>query len=462
MTDTLPTSETTDEPATRPLGGNFWRLWTASVVSNTGDGVSSVALPLLAESLTRDPLLFAGVAIAGRLPWLLFALQAGAIADRVDRRRLMFLSNGARFLMTALLGVAVLGDVHSIWLLYGISIGLGVAETLFDNANQAILPRVVTDKELLERANGRLFAGEITTNQFVGPPLGGFLFGFAAAVPILFDAGTFLVSAGLIFALTGTYTTSRTKKSERDVQELDPSGRAAPTTLSDADADEVAAEGRGGASPRGRSSGLWIDVREGLRWLWQHRLLRTLGILLGFLNGTAMMMMAIFALYAVGEESVLGLGPVGFSVLLTAGAFGSIAGSFASEKLIGLVGRGPALWMTLASGVVVPVMMALTSSAVVVAIAWVFFGFTSVVWNVITVSMRQTIIPDELLGRVNSVYRFLGWGSMPLGSLLGGVLAAAFGIRGPFWGAAVIMALAIVPFARVLTTDNIEAARRAA
>lgn len=450
MTD-VATVDSTPDDGQPPLGANYWRLWSASVVSNTGDGISAVALPLLAESLTRDPLLFAGVAVAQRLPWLLFALQAGAIADRMDRRRLMWTSNAVRCVLMAALGVAVLGDVDSIWLLYAVSLALGVAETLFDNASQAILPAIVTDPDGLERANGRLFAGEIVTNQFVGPPLGGFLFGIAAAVPILVDAGTFAISAGLILAMTGSFVTRR--RSAVDAPDADAAGDAAvaPTP--------GAGTGTTTSAPRTR---MRDEIREGLTWLWQHRLLRTLAVLLGVLNGTAMMAFAIFPLYAIGEDSVLGLGPVGFSLLLTSGAVGSVAGSLGAERFVARFGRGPTLWVTLASGVAVPLSIGLTSSIAVVVAANIVFGFTSVVWNVVTVSLRQTIIPDDLLGRVNSVYRFLGWGMMPLGSLLGGAVAAVGGIRAPFLLAAGLSLLAMLPVTRIITSREIDAARAGA
>lgn len=247
-------------------------------------------------------------------------------------------------------------------------------------------------------------------------------------MPILFDAGTFLVSAGLIASMTGTYAAS---------------GRRRATSAD--------------AKPTMRA-----DIREGLSWLGANPLLRSLAILLGFMNGTGMMLFSLFTLYAVDEESILGLGPVGFSVLLTTAAVGSILGSLVAERLVARFGRGPNLWLALVAAVVVPLAIGLTSSLAVVALAWVVYGFTGVVWNVITVSLRQTIIPDDLLGRVNSVYRFLGWGSMPIGSLLGGLLAARFGLRAPFLGAAAIMALAILPFARQITSANIERVRSAA
>lgn len=420
------TEPATEAPGRTLLGRAYHRLWTAAVVSNTGDGVAAVALPLLAETLTRQPLLFAGVTVANRLPWLLFSLQAGAIADRVDRRRLMALTNVVRCLLVAALATAVVGDLASIWLLYTVGFGLGMAETLYDNASQAFLPAVVGDRELLEQANGRLMAGEIVTNQFLGPPLGGFLFGLGAAVPILFDAGTFAVSAALIASLGGLIATRR------------PSEPAAPRR-------------------RMRS-----EIAEGLRWLRGHRLLRSLAVLLGAMNFTSTMLFAVFPLYAVGEGSALGLSGFGFGLLLTTTAVGSTIGSMLSARLVTQFGRGPMLWSTLLASVVVPLVIASTADAVVVGGAFAAFGVAVVLWNVITVSLRQAIIPDRLLGRVNSVYRFLGWGSMPLGSLAGGATAALWSVQTTFVVSGLVMAVAIVPFARVIRTATIEQARAAA
>jgi MFS family permease len=421
------TSAPTRIDQTRPaLGPNYRKLFSASVVSNIGDGIDATALPLLAAVLTRDPVQFAGVAVAARLPWLLFALQAGAIADRVDRRRLMAGVNLVRGAMMGLLAFTVVTDRASIYLLYVVAFGLGIAETLFDNAAQAIMPSVVTDRDALERANGRLFGGEIVANQFVGPPLGGILFAATMALPILVDAVTFLVSALLIAALTGTYRSA-----------APPSGAPAPRVP------------------------MRTQIAEGLRWLWQHRLLRTLAILLGLMNGTMAMAMAVFALFAT-DPNILGLNEVGFGFLLTAGAVGSVLGSVVAGRLVTRLGRARALWITLIASSALPIAQGLTSSALVVAAVAALIGFSAVVWNVITVSLRQTIIPDELLGRVNSVYRFLGWGSMPIGALAGGVIAGAFGLRAPFVVGGAVMLLALIPASRFVTARAIDDARAAA
>jgi MFS family permease len=403
------------------LGGRYRKLWSAAAVSNLGDGLDSAAIPLLTALLTRDPLLFAGVAIANKLPWLLFSLQAGAIADRVDRKRLMGTVNVVRFALMATLGIAVLGDWATIWMLYVVAFALGVGETLFDNAAQAFMPALVR-RDQLEKANGRLFAAEIVNNQFVGPPLGGFLFGIAAALPILLDAGTYAISAALILAIPGTYAARRTT--------------AAP------------------ARRRMRS-----DIAEGLRWLWNHRLLRALGVMLGILNGMGAAGFAIFALFAL---EILGVSEFGFGVLLTMTAVGSVLASVVAERVVARFGRAPALIGSVVAFGGTSIGIGLTSSAVVVGALSALAGFGTVIWNIITVSLRQTIIPDELLGRVNSVYRFLGWGSMPLGALLGGALASLFGLRAPFLIGGAVMLAALLPLLRVVNTRTIEEARAGA
>lgn len=162
------------------LGPEYRKLWAARVVSNLGDGITPVAGPLLAASLTRDPVLVAGLSFVQRVPWLLFPLVSGALVDRLDRRRTMGMVDVLRAALIGLLGLAVLGGFADLPLLYVVFFLLGTTETLFDNAAQAIMPSVVR-REQLEKANGRLFAAEIVSNQFAGPPLGGFLFGVAAA-----------------------------------------------------------------------------------------------------------------------------------------------------------------------------------------------------------------------------------------------------------------------------------------
>jgi len=373
-------------------------------------------MPLLAASLTRDPAKVAAIDLAATLPWFLFALVAGALVDRIDKRLAMSIANGVRTLLMLGLGLAVLFDASSLIVLYIVAFLLGCAETIFDNSAQAIMPAVV-QRSQLERANGRLYAAEIINNQFIGPPLGGFLFAAAAAVPFLLDSASFAISAVLIAMMAGSFRASQDE--------------TAPATT------------------------IRTDIAEGLRWLWQHRLIRTLAIMLGIWNGVSMAGFSIFVLYAL---EILNLSEVGYGILLGAGTVGSLIGSLAASRL-SKAGPGTTLIAMVLGGAISSLGIALTSNAFVVGAMSAIFGFTAVVWNVITVSLRQAIIPDRLLGRVNSVYRLLGWGSMPIGAALGGIMGRVYGLRSPFvlqFIALVIMALAALP---IINNRTIAAAR---
>lgn len=404
--------------ARQRLGTGFARLWTAGAISNLGDGVALAALPLLAARLSDSPTTVALVAAAGALPWLLFSLVGGAIADRTDRRRTMALVDTFRFVVMGLLAVAVATDVVTIPLLAITAFALGMAETVFDNASAAILPSIVTE-DRLEAANGRLEGAQIVGNQFVGPPLGAWLFAAAAGMPFALDAASFLAAALLVLTVRGSF------RPARDVS---------ATTVRH-------------------------DIAVGLRWLFAHRLLRSLAIALGILNFAAMATTAVLVLYA---RHVLGLSNTEFGFLITAEATGAVIGSLVAARLSARLGQGRALVVTAVGMAISLLVPGLASQPVVVAVALAFGGASALVWNVLTVSLRQSIVPDALLGRVNSAYRMIGLGTMPLGALAGGLLADAFGLRAPYLigGAAIL----VVAFwcSTTVTSRAIERARRRA
>ena len=401
-----------------PLGPNYRKLWTASAISNLGDGVRWTALPLLAASITRDPAEVAGIELAASLPWLLFALVSGAVVDRVDKRRAMVTSNAIRALLMISLAAATALGVAELWVLYFIAFLLGSAETIFDNAAQAILPAVV-NRDLLERANSRLFAVEMINNQFLGGPLGGFLFAIAAAVPFVVDGASFAIAALLVAFMAGSFRAERAE--------------GPPTTIR-------------------------ADIVEGLRWLRGHRLIRTLAVMLGFWNAISTAGFSIFVLYAL---QILDLDELGFGVLLTAMAVGSLIGT-ATVSGFKALGTGTTLIAMVMLGAGSFLVIAATSNVWVVGTMLAIEGFVIIVWNVITVSLRQSIIPDRLLGRVNSVYRLLGWGSMPVGAAVGGFVARYFGLRAPFLLGGAILAVMGLVGARVVNNRTIAAARDAA
>lgn len=392
------------------LGRRYWTLWTSSAFANLGDGIFQVAVALLAVKLTRSPVLVAGVALAARLPWLFLALPAGALADRLDRKQTMLRANVARVVLIGVLAAAVAADAASIWMLYAVALALGIAEVLFDTSSQTMMPAVV-DKDDLSNANGRLFAVETVTNQFIGPPIGGLLVAASAVVAVAAGAGLYALAAVALAMLPGAYR----------------SVRSGPPTR------------------------LRTDIAEGLRYLMRHRVLRTLGLLLGAQNLLFTAQGALFVLYATSERFGLGLSDQGVGILMAVSAFGGFVGSFAAGPVEKRLGRSTVLSLSLVLGSIVLATPGLTRNVVLVAAASLFTG-AGVMWNVITVSLRQRIIPDHLLGRVNSAYRLLGWGSMPIGAALGGITAEVIGVRPTFVLCGLITLVLIIPL-RVVVTD---------
>ncbi len=386
------------------LGGNYYRLFAASTLSNLGDGVGLVAYPWLASAVTRNGVLIALIVVVQRLPWLLLSLPAGVITDRYSRQLLMTGANAARAAITMVVAAGVwmrqsdlaspdelgagvqITDDH---LLYGLILVatflLGSAEVLYDNAAQTFLPRIVHSGDL-ERANGRLWSAEQVANTFIGPPLGAGLLVVAFALPFGVDAITFGISAALVALIRTVEPTAKTTKQ--------PDG--------------------GGHSWR-------TELADGFRWLWRNDLLRSLAIILGFFNMLGTVSASTMVLFA---QEVLDTSPTEFAILQTGGAIGGIAAGMIAPRVAQALGSGPSLWLALAGGAVTALVVGFTSWWPLVWLAFLFFMFLAVLWNVITVSLRQEVIPDGLLGRVNSVYRFFAWGSMPLGAFVGGVIIA--------------------------------------
>lgn len=403
-----------------PLGPDFAKLWTASTVSNLGDGVTLVAGPLLAATLTRNPLLIGALMFAQRLPWLLFSLLSGALVDRLDRRQVMATVDLFRAVVMGLLTVAVLLHAASIPLLCTTFFLLGTAETLFDNAAVSILPAVVP-KGSLTKANGRLLGAQIVTNDLAAPPLGGLLFAAAAAVPFLLDAASFVAAAVLVAAMRGSFRVER------------PAGVERAT--------------------------LRADIAEGVRWLAGHQLLRLLGVAIGLMNLTLSAATAILVLYA---QERLGLGPVGYGVLIASLAIGGIAASLVAERVVGRLGPATTMRVGLLIEASTHLVLALTSKPLVAGAILALFGFHAMTWSVVSISLRQELIPGRLLGRVNSAYAVFSYGGSSLGALLGGLLAGRFGLTAPFWCGFVAVAVLAVAAWPTLSSGRVRAAREQA
>jgi MFS family permease len=400
------------------LGRNFHKALVASGFANLADGVFQVALPLLAVQLTRSPLLIAGVVVAARLPWLL-APVAGALTDRLDRRQTMVRVNLVRTVLLGGLALAVAADLATLVMLYAVALLLGFAETLFDTSDQSLLPAIVP-RDDLTRANSLLFAVELVANTFVGPPLGGLLAAAGLAVAMGVPAVAYLAGAGCVALIAGSFR---------------PAVAAEPARLRD-------------------------DIAEGARFVWRHPVLRPLAIMLGVQNmANAAVFSSVFVLFAVAPGP-MGLSKTGFGILFAGIGVGAVLGTWLAVPAERRLGRVPTLVLSVVlcgAGLAAP---ATTTSSVLVGASLVVSGLGMMLWNVVTVSLRQRITPDRLLGRMNASYRLVGWGTMPIGALLGGALATWLGLRPTFLVAAV-MTLAVLVGFRWVTAEAVARAEAA-
>jgi MFS family permease len=384
------------------LGSAYWRLWWANAVSYAGDGVLVSALPLFAVTVTKDPRLISLVSAAMFLPWLLLSLPAGAIVDRHDRVALMWRSQTVQFAVMGVLTVLIMTRVAGIAVLAAAGFLLGCAEVVFSNAEQSALPALVP-ADLLPRANGNQQVVLTIGETFAGPPLGSALFAVRAALPFGLDAVSFAGSAALLAGLP----------------------RTAPSR---------AVQARSQQRMR-------AQIAEGVRWLAGHRLLRTVALLLGVSNFSSQMGQATLVLLAT---QTLHVGTRGYGLLWTAAAIGSVLGGLVNPAITRRLGLLPSLTVAMATFAAVDAGIGLAPNFAVAAALMACNGFFVTMWNVVTVTLRQRIVPAELLGRVNSVYRMLGWGLMPLGALAGGFIAHAAGLRAAYVVAGVLSGAALI------------------
>ena len=388
------------------------RVVAAAGLTNLADGVAVVAWGWLASLLTRDAVWIALVPVALRSPWFLLALPAGIVTDRLDRRRLILAMAVVRclaFLGAALaiwaalpLGAAPARGVSDVGL-YGLILlaaaVVGGAEVFRDNAAQTMLPALVPAPEL-ERANGRMWSVEMVGNALVGPALGAFLIGYALPLPFAFNALAYGVAAVMVLRIAGSF-------------------RVPQVAVRD-----------------------WrAELRGGVAFLKASPLLRTLAWATGVWN--LLHQMTLIALVLHAQEN-LGLSAQAYGFMLAAGAVGGIAGGLFGGRVVQALGQArTAQWM-LATSAPAFALMAMAPNAWLLGAVFAVFEFTGLTWNIMSVSYRQRSIPDAMLGRVNSLYRLLAWGMMPVGLLLSGVIVmVADGplLRGaaltlPFWVAA--------------------------
>ncbi|MFJ3876739.1 MFS transporter [Streptomyces sp. NPDC090077] len=404
----------------RRLPAGFGRLWTAQTVSSLGDGVSHAAMPLLALTLTRDPMALAVVTAAGTLPWLLFGVLGGALVDRWDRRRTMWIADAARAALLAVPAAAAALDALSIPLLAAVAFLLALGGLFFDTAATAYLPDLLgRDPALLERANSRLRGTQAAASGFAGPPAGSALLALGRAVPLLADAVSFLVSALLVRSLPA----------------------AAPRP-----------------APQARES-LLRQARAGAAYVFRDRLLLGLALRPAVGNIAFVAVETVLALFA---HDRLGIGAFGFGLLLTAEAAGGLLGAGFASFLGRRLGTGTALTCTAAVEGLAILGLAAAPNAYAAGLALAVCGAGMGATMVLAPSLRQSIVPAHLMGRVASTSRMLAMCAAPFGAFLGGWLATAHGVRTPLYAAAGLLLTMTAVTATMTGNRRVEAALRAA
>lgn len=394
------------------LGPAFTNLFTANLASSLGDGIARVALPLLAARLTSDPFLISIIAALALLPWLFFAIPAGILIDRIDRRQALALAQAVRTLLAVLLMVLVATGTLTIWWLYIVVFVYGALETVYDGAIRAVVPSIV-EKVNLPRANSRIEGAELVVQNFVAGPVTSLLFAVAVIIPLGIN--------GLVFALAGVLALLLPR----------------------------VASGKQFTSTDGTPQVAWYrQFADGLKFIWANRMLRTLWLLTTFVGLAGSAATATFVLFVL---ETLAVPEAAFGLFMLSGAVGGIIGAVVANRLKSLWGTG----LTMAiMAVVFGLSFVFMGLLPVVWAAALGFGLSSLVitiWNILIMSLRQSLVPGHLLGRVHGTWRTLLWGTMPLGSLIGGLIARV-DLALPFIVGGAAAALASALFFRFLMT----------
>jgi len=389
----------------------------SSWVSNIGDGIALAAGPLLVASQTNEPFLVALAALMVWAPPLLFGLYAGALTDRLDRRRIVITVDLVRTVVLAVLATFIVTERVSIAVVLAALFALGTAELFADNASSTLLPMIV-DRDDLAIANSRLQTGFITVNQLAGPPIGAALFAVGSFWPFAAQGLMVLLGAVLISRLVLPHHSLDLEK-RRPVRE---------------------------------------EIAEGFNWVLHHAAVRTLVLTIFTFNITFGAAWSVLVLYATQH---LGLGAVGFGLVTTVGAVGGLAGVLA----YGWITRHASLGNLMRIGLIIETLthlgLALTSTPWVALAIFFVFGAHAFVWGTTSITVRQRAVPTELQGRVGSVNLVGVFGGLVVGSGIGGLLAQHWGITAPFWfafaGSAVFVVLIWRQLSHIALADEADA-----
>ena len=395
---------------------DFMKLWTAETISVFGSQISALAIPVVAILILHvSPFEVALLGTIEFLPFILFTLPAGAWVDRLRRRPIMIVGDVGRAVALSTIPLAYALDVLTIWQLYVVGFVTGTLTVFFDVSNQSYLPSIVDRDDLVE-GNSKLQISQ-SAAQIAGPGMAGFLIELVKApFAILLDALSFLLSALFVFFI---------RKPEPPV---------------------VHAADLGGE----RRPSIFTEVREGLAFVLRNPSLRAISAGTATSNLFGSIGFAIYALYAL-DPRYLALSPGQLGLVFALGNIGSLLGAVFANRIAGWLGLGPTIVSSLFLGGFMTVFIAIApahdAASPFLVVGGIFGGIAQMVYNINQVSYRQAICPPRMQGRMNATVRFLVWGTMPVGSIIGGVLATAIGVHETIWISAVLgFVPAIFPF----------------
>ncbi|KVK72539.1 transporter [Burkholderia ubonensis] len=386
-----------------------------TALTNLADGVTKVALPLMATALTQSPLQVSGVSLTLTLPWLLVALHVGVLVDRADRRILLWLANGMRLAAIAVLVLLSLLNGITLPVLYIGGLTLGIAEVIALTSAAALVPDAVAPAGR-ERANAWIAGAETVCNEFCGPLVGGLLVAAGTALALGTVASAYLIGVLVLCFLVGRFRVVHAPDAPRE-----PVHR---------------------------------QIAEGLHYLWREPILRLMAVTLTVLCACWGAWLAVMPLFAT---KVMGLDARGYGVMLSALGIGGFVGALSVTTLNRWFGRRTVMFVDLLGTLAMMAMPVATINLWAVAASAFAGGLGGTLWSVNSRTISQALVPGALFGRYNAAARLFSWGAMPVGAGLGGVLAELFGLRVAFAGFAVATLLLIVPFLRIATPAALHA-----
>ena len=393
----------------------FNRMWASSIISNLADGVMLAAVPLLAISLTDSPVLISLIGAMVMLPWLLFAIPIGAIVDRVDRRYIFAGANASRSVVVGVLALLIALDHVTIFWLLAAAFIIGVCEVAADTTAQSLIPQILEEKDF-EKGNSRLQISETVIQGFIGAPISGFIYAAAIYLPFFINSLGFAISALLALTIPVKY-----------LQDIRQEG-------------EEKTERR-----------FVADMKFGIAYLFNQKVLRRLIVTTATIGLCYAMGSATMVLFIIKE---LGLQERFFGVILAIEGVGAILGALVASRTSSKFGRSKVMTFAIIASSAVLLIQGFSPNIYIFVALATFGGFVISQWNILLMATYQTVIPKELYGRIHGTRRTLVWGAMPLGSLLGGVLAN-FSLRLPLYvGGALACVVSIASIGFLLNIEK--------